>query len=135
MVSFGNMFLNEDSSTIFVRLAEERDAAGVEPDTEEWNAFHKHYFHHNPRSTGSLKDVADHIDHIVKLVGVDHVGFGSDFDGVGPNVPDGLEDVSRYPALLAELLDRGYSEEVLKKICGENALRVWQAVELAAKPD
>ena len=129
MVSFGNMFLNVDSSTIHVRRAEAINAAGVERDTEEWRAFNRHFSQNNPRTMASLDEVADHIDHIVKLVGVNHVGFGSDFDGVAGQLPDGLEDVSMYPALLAELLDRGYSEEALKKFCGENALRVWQAVE------
>jgi membrane dipeptidase len=64
-------------------------------------------------------------------VGVDHVGIGSDFDGVSA-VPVGLEDVSTYPALLAELLRRGYSEEDLRKIAGENLMRVWEAAEQAA---
>lgn len=77
--------------------------------------------------------VADHIDHVVELAGVDHVGFGSDFDGVGPTLPVGLEDVSHYPDLVYELLKRGYSDSDIKKICGENMLRVWSAVEQAAQ--
>jgi membrane dipeptidase len=77
--------------------------------------------------------VADHIDHVVKLVGVDHVGLGSDFDGVGPSLPVGLEDASKMPNLIYLLLKRGYSDEDIKKICGENALRVWSNVEEIAK--
>jgi membrane dipeptidase len=73
--------------------------------------------------------VADHIDHVVGLVGVDFVGFGSDFDGVGDSLPVGLEDVSMYPNLIAELLERGYGEADIEKICSGNVLRVWQAVE------
>jgi membrane dipeptidase len=73
--------------------------------------------------------VADHIDHVVELVGVDFVGFGSDFDGVGDSLPVGLEDVSMYPNLIAELLERGYGEADIEKICSGNVLRVWQAVE------
>jgi membrane dipeptidase len=85
-----------------------------------------------PRAT--LNDVANHIDHIRKVAGIDHVGIGSDFDGFnGP--PTGLEDVSKYPDLFAELLRRGYSEEDLKKIAGLNLLRVFRAVErIAAAP-
>ena len=75
--------------------------------------------------------MADHIDHIAKLVGVDHVGLGSDFDGV-TEVPVGLEDVSAYPNLIYELLKRGYGEQDIRKICGENFLGVWSQIEKAA---
>lgn len=77
--------------------------------------------------------VADHIDHVVKLVGIDHVGLGSDFDGVGPTLPRGLEDASKIPNLIQVLLDRGYSDQDIRKICGENALRVWSKVEEVSK--
>ena len=69
------------------------------------------------------------IDHIVGLVGVDHVGLGSDFEGVGDSLPEGVKDVSAYPSLVEGLLRRGYSEADVRKILGENLLRVWQAVE------
>lgn len=72
--------------------------------------------------------VADHIDHVVKLVGIDHVGIGSDFDGVGDSLPVGLKDVSGYPNLIAELLKRGYSPEDISKICYKNVFRVWNKV-------
>ncbi len=81
---------------------------------------------------GTVEDVVKHIDHVVQLVGVDYVGFGSDFDGVLA-LPKGLQDVSQYPNLIAALLKKGYSEEDIRKICGENFLRVWQAVEDVAK--
>ena len=75
----------------------------------------------------TVDDVADHIDHAVKIAGIDHVGIGSDFDGVsGP--PNGLDDVSRMPALIAVLLERGYSDRDVKKILGENTLRVIREV-------
>ena len=78
--------------------------------------------------------VADHIDHVVKLVGVDHVGIGSDYDGVGDSLPVGLKDVSTYPNLIAELLKRGYSAEDIEKICSKNVFRVWnKVIELAAQ--
>ena len=73
--------------------------------------------------------VADHFDHVVQLVGIDYVGLGSDYDGVGDSLPTGLKDVSMFPNLFAELLRRGYSKEDLEKICYKNIFRVWQAVE------
>ena len=84
---------------------------------------------HGPLPYASLDDVLDHFDHIVKLAGIDHVGIGSDYDGVGDSLPAGLKDVSSYPNLVAGLLRRGYSEEDVRKILGENLLRVWSAVE------
>lgn len=81
----------------------------------------------NPFPT--VERVADHIDHVVALVGVDYVGLGSDFDGVGDSLPTGLKDVSMYPNLIAELLKRGYSKEDIEKICYKNIFRVWRAVE------
>ena len=79
----------------------------------------------------SLADVADHIDHVRKVAGIDHVGIGSDFDGFD-GAPDGLEDVSCYPALLAELMRRGYTGEEIKKVAGLNLLRVFREVEKVA---
>jgi membrane dipeptidase len=73
-----------------------------------------------------IKEVVDHIEYVVKLVGVDHVGIGADYDGIG-FVPKGLEDVSTYPQITAELKRRGYSNQSLKKILGGNVLRVIKA--------
>ena len=84
---------------------------------------------HGPLPYATVDDVVDHFDHVVNLVGIDHVGIGSDYDGVGDSLPTGLKDVSSYPNLIAGLLRRGYSEEDIRKILGENLLRVWQAVE------
>ena len=81
-----------------------------------------------------VERVADHIDHVVKLVGVDYVGIGSDYDGVGDSLPLGLKDVSDYPNLLYVLLKRGYTEEDIKKICSGNIFRVWnKVIEISAK--
>jgi len=85
---------------------------------------------HNPFPTVSR--VADHFDHVVELVGIDHVGLGSDFDGVGDSLPTGLKDVSMFPNLFAELLKRGYSKEDIEKICYKNIFRVWQAASVYA---
>lgn len=80
----------------------------------------------------TLDKVVDHIDHVVKLVGVEHVGLGSDFDGVGDSLPVGLKDVSEYPNLLRALLERGYSEPDIEKICSGNVLRAWERAEAVA---
>ena len=82
----------------------------------------------NPAPRATIADTADHIDHIKKIAGIDHIGFGGDFDGI-TSVVEGLEDVSKYPALTAELLRRGYRDEEIKKILGLNILRVMRAVE------
>jgi membrane dipeptidase len=81
-----------------------------------------------PTPPSSIADVADHIDHIRDVAGFDHIGIGSDFDGL-PGMPDGLEDVSTYPALFLELEDRGYADEDLTKIAGRNVLRVMHEAE------
>jgi len=85
----------------------------------------------NPEPVVTLSQVADHIDHIAKVAGVDHVGIGSDFDGVG-SLPQGLSGVQTYPALLAELMRRGWSDADVAKLAGENVLRVMAAAEKVA---
>lgn len=82
----------------------------------------------NEMEPGTLAEVADHVDHIIKVAGIDHVGYGADFGSL-TNHPKGLEDVSRYPYLTAELLRRGYTDEQVKKIIGGNFLRVMREVE------
>ena len=84
-----------------------------------------------PTATASLSDVADHIEHIRKVADIDHLGIGSDFDGI-TSVPRGLEDVSKLPDLLVELVNRGYTEDELRKICGENLLRALRRAEEVA---
>jgi membrane dipeptidase len=81
--------------------------------------------HPNPTN---IETVANHIDNVVKIAGIDHVGIGSDFDGVSGSLPVGLEDVSKYPDLIYTLLKRGYTEEDIEKICFKNAFRVWNKV-------
>lgn len=91
---------------------------------KDWEAAH-------PMPRGAIKDVADNIDHIVAVSGIDHVGLGGDFDGVGTTVA-GMEDVSTYPALFAELARRGHSQADLEKIASGNMLRVMKAAEAYA---
>ena len=100
------------------------EKATVDSGLRIWDAAH-------PRPRATLSDVADHIDHLRKVAGIDHIGIGSDFDGIS-SVPEGLEDVSTFPALLAELLARGYSADDVKKIIGLNLLRVMRAAEKTA---
>jgi membrane dipeptidase len=91
---------------------------------DEWKATH-------PRPSATLKQVADHIEHVRKVAGSDHVGIGSDFDGID-TVPEGLEDVSRFPYLFAELIQRGWSDRDLRKLAGQNVLRALRAAETTA---
>lgn len=89
------------------------------------------YFAANPPIRPSLSQVADHIDHVRGLIGIDHIGIGADYDGMPPG-PIGLEDASTYPALFSELLRRGYSDQDVAKIAGENILRVMREAEAVA---
>lgn len=102
------------------------DPAAVDTGLEAWDAAH-------PEARATLSQVADHIDHVRQVAGIDHVGIGSDFGGIDRG-PLGLEDVSDYPVLLAELLRRGYSDQDVLKVAGGNLLRVFdQAVSVAAR--
>jgi membrane dipeptidase len=101
------------------------DAAAVRTEVATWRAAH-------PRPTASIADVADAIEHVRKIVGPDHVGIGSDFDGIEETVV-GLEDVSKYPAIIAELARRGWSDAELAKLAGGNVLRVLSQAEQVAK--
>ena len=80
---------------------------------------------------GTIHDVVDHIEHIVKVAGIDHVGLGSDFDGID-SAPEQLEDVSCYPHITQELLNRGYKKEQIHKVLGGNLMRVFASAEQAA---
>jgi membrane dipeptidase len=107
----------------------EHDVSWGDPEFEERIAL---YYEQDPKVETSVSDVADHIEHVIELAGIDHVGIGSDFDGISSG-PTGLEDVSTYPTLIEELLRRGLSEDDIRKICGENLLRVWSEVERTAE--
>ena len=102
------------------------DTAGFAREMHAWDAA-------NPAPRATLQDVADVIDHVKRVAGANHVGIGSDFDGVDDDLPLGLEDQSTYPALFAELIRRGWSDADLKKLAGENVLRAMTEAEQAAK--
>jgi len=101
------------------------DSQAIEEALQRFRAKH-------PPMAASLDDVADHIEHIRDVAGIDHIGIGSDFDGI-TSVPRGLEDVTRMPDLLAELLSRGFTANEVKKVCGLNVLRAMRATERTAQ--
>jgi membrane dipeptidase len=101
------------------------DTAAITRATKEWSSTH-------PAPRATLAQVADHIEYVRKVAGVDHVGIGGDFDGIS-EVPEGLEDVSTYPALFAELARRGWSDNDLRKLAGENFLRAFAQAEAVAR--
>jgi membrane dipeptidase len=103
----------------------------VSAEVREYDALSAERKKLEPPPRASMAQVADHIDHIRKVAGINHVGLGSDFDGI-TTVPQNLEDVSKFPVLIAELLRRGYTRDDLKKITGQNILRVMRQVEQVA---
>ena len=108
-----------------LKLQFPNDENAVKTGMAAWTAAH-------PAPRATIQDAADHIDHIRSLTGVDHIGLGGDFDGITA-VVQGLEDVSAYPALTAELLRRGYRDDDVLKITGQNILRVMKSVERVSK--
>jgi membrane dipeptidase len=113
-----------DSVAADARRRHRGDTAAVRARVRAWTQS-------RPRPRATLAQVADHIDHIRKVAGVDHVGIGGDFDGI-VEVVEGLEDVSTYPALFAELARRGWSDDDLRKLAGENVLRAFSQAEAVA---
>jgi len=105
---------------------------GVAADSEEAKAAIAQYRLDNPYPFATLSDVLDHFDHVVALTGVEHVGIGSDYDGVGDSLPVDLKDVSSYPNLIGGLQERGYTENQIALMLGGNLMRVWQDVEAYA---
>ena len=134
MIAFAPSFLSPEGSAYYAAsLAESKRLEQAYPNDPaerktQMEAFNK--LHPSPKAT--LAMAADHIDYIRKVAGIDHIGIGSDFDGIEA-VPEGLEDVSKYPALTAELLQRGYSEADVAKILGGNILRVMRQAERVAE--
>jgi membrane dipeptidase len=132
-INFGSGFLSQAIRDGREAHEQARDAhvkaLGLELESAEGKAAAAAYDGEHPAPRATVELVADHIEHVIALAGVDHVGLGSDFDGVGDSLPEGLRDVSQYPNLLRVLLERGHDRTALAKIAGENVLRVWQAVE------
>ena len=128
-INFGSSFLSKTSqdqfSEIKTSLEEYRAAEGLSENDSTYVAYAAQYLI-DMDPFEEIKTVADHIDHVVAIAGIDYVGLGSDFDGVGNSLPKGLKDVSMYPNLIYELLMRGYSDEDIEKICSHNVFRVWE---------
>jgi membrane dipeptidase len=130
-INFGASFLdsvarvNNDLRDSLEKILEEKKLTSADPEAqpiiEQFGKQHKELF-------SDVERVADHIDHVVQLTSINHVGIGSDYDGVGDSLPLGLKDVSTYPNLIKVLLKRGYSPEDIEKICYKNVFRVWNKV-------
>lgn len=130
-INFGSTFVSKISQNWRNQMTVKRKAL-VEKEGKDSPlvaAFDEEYIAKNPFPFANVDTVLDHIDHVVDLIGIDHVGIGSDYDGVGDSLPEGLKDVSTYPNLVQGLMDRDYSQTDIKKILSGNFLRVWQAVE------
>ena len=132
MVTFFPSYVSEETWMYGVNLERERARLVEKFPAGEVSRMLERWRSENPAPRPTLYQVADHIDHIKTIVGVDYIGIGGDYDGM-PAGPIGLDDVSTYPKLFAELLKRGYSEKDLAKIAGKNILRVMRAVEKKAK--
>jgi membrane dipeptidase len=132
MVNFGSTFLDGKvdpyNDSLRNMLNAELEIRGLKSDSDEGKAHTEQFRISHPKLYADVEKVADHIDHIVQLCGVDCVGFGSDYDGVGDSLPTGLKDVADYPNLIYVLLKRGYTERDIKAMCSDNLFRVWQKV-------
>jgi membrane dipeptidase len=138
MINFGSAFVTRDANEYTLSRMGAYDAYIEENEFEKndelQSAFNDIYARDNgPYPYATLEETLDHFDHVVALVGIDHVGIGSDYEGVGDSLPVGLKDVSSYPNLIRGLLERDYSEDDVRKILGENLLRVWAEVEAYAE--
>ena len=137
MINFGSAFIIDRARQYGNARGDAYDAwldeNGRERSDAAQSEFYAIYAEENgPYPYATLDETLDHFDYVVELVGVDFVGIGSDYDGVGDSLPIGLKDVSTYPNLVRGLLERGYSEEDIDKILGGNLLRVWREVEAVA---
>ena len=133
MVTFVPAFVSAETSKAYKEreaMVTERTSGITDPAAKE--KAQKELRDANPIPEATLGQVADHVEYVRKVAGVDHVGLGGDLDGIDKG-PQGLEDVSRYPALFAELIKRGWTDEDLKKLAGLNILRVMRKAEEVAK--
>ena len=140
MINFGSTFVTREanqysqsrSDAYKALIAENKLRKNTETELQE--TFNDFYEQKNgPFPYATLEQTLNHFDHVVALVGIEHVGIGSDYEGVGDSLPVGLKDVSNYPNLIQGLLKRGYNKGDIRKILGENLLRVWEAVETYAE--
>jgi membrane dipeptidase len=137
-INFGSMFLVDSLRTLMAQASPAINAWVREHNLhsldEEAVAYARQYRKELGIPYATAKDLARHIDHVVRIAGIDHVGFGSDFEGLGDDLPEEVKNVSGYPAIIRELLALGYDERSIAKVCGENLLRVWDEVTRIAQP-
>lgn len=131
MVTFVPAFVSNEVMAWEAKARDWKPTGVAETDTAAIKAQRAEWLKANPAPKATLGQVADHVEHVRKVAGIDHVGIGSDFDGID-TTPTGLEDVSTYPALFAELIRRGWTDEDLKKLARTNVLRVLKANEAVA---
>jgi len=135
-INFGSSFITEAPGLYFDKIKKYINDQVIDlknASKEDIDKVRAEFMSNNPFPYANVSLVADHIDRVVVLVGIDHVGLGSDFDGVGDSLPEGLKDVSMYPNLIKELLNRDYKKEDIRKILSGNLLRVWKQVESYAR--
>ena len=131
MVNFYSGFIVPEAARLRKKMFEAvRELKKKYPDDKEFQVALDAYRKDNPIPRGNIHDVVDHIEHIIKMAGIDHVGIGSDFDGID-STPVQLEDVSKYPLITQELLNRGYKKDQILKVLGGNIMRVFRAAEAA----
>lgn len=132
MVNFYSAYIVPESAKVRAKAFEvKRELAKTIADPKELEKAVDDWLDEHPAKPGTIHDLIDHIDHIVKVAGIDHVGLGSDYDGI-PVVPDQLDDVASFPNITQALLDRGYKPDAIRKILGENALRALRENEEVA---
>jgi membrane dipeptidase len=135
-INFGSTFVTKRANAWSKKRSAEQKVVEEKfgKESDEYKNFRDEFSAKNPLPYATLDGVLDHIDHVVKLIGIDHVGIGSDYDGVGDSLPTDLKDVSTYPNLIQGLLNRGYSDKNIIKILSGNFMRVWKTnEEYAAK--
>ena len=132
-INFGSSFLTKKAMDWYKVMDTEREkyleAHGLDESSDEAQQFSKDYRLEHPFPFATLDELVQSFVHVIELVGAEHVGIGSDFDGVGDSLPENMKDVSYYPTLIEALLKREYSVDVIRGIMGGNLLRVWREVE------
>jgi membrane dipeptidase len=132
MVTFVPRFVSQDCWDWDRELQDDMKRRGLDTSVmATWVEARKEWVRAHPSPRATLAQVADHVEHVREVAGVAHIGIGSDFDGTD-QLPDGLSDVSCFPALFAELLERGWSEADCGRLAGGNVLRVMREAEAAA---
>jgi len=129
MVNFFSGYVEPRAAKIMAEMFDaERELRAKYPDEDDYKKAKDAWRKAHPYPSGTIHDLVDHIDHIVKVAGIDHVGLGSDYDGVS-RLPEQLDDVSTYPYITQALLDRGYDQESVRKVMGGNVLRAMREAE------